>query len=295
MEETLFTKWFGKLLDALRIGNVSETTTKVDHVADRLSQDFQVVSEGIIIKGRLFFPVAKPSKQYPVLIICHGIPASSLSTSPTDPGYEGLALDFTSIGIACVIFNFRGCGDSGGDFNIMGWTRDLEAVHLKVVDTPYIDPTRIIILGFSGGGAAAIRVTADTERVYGLALGAAPAHFKMFVRDPADIIKDFKARGIIRDSDYPTDVHRWLKAFDDIEPRHWINHFKGKHILIVHGDSDELIPIEHAHELHGNAPAGISELVIIPGGAHKLRHNEQSIQAIKNWILRILGWSRVES
>ena len=58
---------------------------------------------------------------------------------------------------------------------MMGWTRDLEAVTEQMLETPHIDPSRIIILGFSEGGAAAIHVAADNPKICGLAVAGAPA------------------------------------------------------------------------------------------------------------------------
>jgi len=143
MEFNLLKIFFGRLLDALRIKSRLEGAVVSDAEGERRKENFQVVCEGITIRGRVFFPVARPSRQYPVVVICHGIPGSGAERPPDDPGYEGLAEEFASKGLAAVIFNFRGCGDSGGNFDMMGWTRDLETVVDKVLNTPYIDPTRL--------------------------------------------------------------------------------------------------------------------------------------------------------
>jgi pimeloyl-ACP methyl ester carboxylesterase len=227
---------------------------------------------------------------YPGLIICHGIPGSGDPRPSDDPGYEALAEDFASLGIASVIFNFRGCGESGGDFEIMGWTRDLETVVSRILDTPFIDPTRLFILGFSGGGAAAIRVAADNSDIYGLAVVGTPAHFEIFDEDPSETVSNFKERGIIRDPAFPPDIDRWTKSFIEIEPRRWIAHFEGKRVLIVHGDEDELIPVEQAQELFERAPAGLAKIRVIPGGVHRLRLDQRCNDIVKEWLLESLGW-----
>jgi pimeloyl-ACP methyl ester carboxylesterase len=201
-----------------------------------------------------------------------------------------MAQDFASLGIAAVIFNFRGCGDSDGNFDMMGWTRDLDAVLDKVLNTSFIDPTRVMMLGFSGGGAAAVHTASDNKRIFALATVAAPAHFGMFESTPEAVLKDFRHRGIIRDDDFPPDLQKWWSEFGEIEPRHWIAYFEGKHLLIVHGDADELIPVEHAKEIYEKAPGGIAKLEIIHGGAHKLRTNEQCMTVLKTWFTDILGW-----
>lgn len=290
MEGNLITTWFRKLLDALRIEPSSSARPRVDAEGDRMVQQFSVTTDGLTIRGRIFFPAARPDRLYPALVICHGVPAGPQAPqSPGDAGYEGLAQDFASLGIAAVIFNFRGCGDSDGNFDLIGWTRDLEAVLDSVVNTPHIDPTRVLVLGFSGGGAAAIKVASEVTTIYGLAAVGTPADFSFLIKNPQPVVEDFRHRGIIRDPEFPGDAERWAAGFLEIEPRRWLPHFRGKNLLIVHGDQDELIPVEQAHDLMKHAPAGVGKLAIIPGGVHKLRLDPRCIDIVKQWVQEILG------
>lgn len=255
-----------------------------------LRQDLSVISDGITLRGWIVFPVPRPARQYPALILCHGVPSGSKPQPEGDTGYEGLAKEFTSMGLASVFFNFRGCGASDGNFDMAGWPRDLEAVLDRVLNTPYVDPDRVIILGFSAGGASAIRVTAENSSVFGLATVAAPAGFEIFGKDDQAILDDFRSRGLIKDPNFPPDLHHWVQGFKEVEARRWVRQYKGKFLLIVHGDADELVPVEHARELFHNAPAGVAELSIIPGGIHQLRLDPRCVSIVKTWITKILGW-----
>src|SRR3972149_1040236 len=105
MESQLVKILFGKLLDALRFNNAPAQREATERTDARLKEAFTVVADGLKIRGRIFFPVAHPSLLYPGLIICHGIPGSGAPRPVDDPGYEGLAEDFASLGIAAVIFN----------------------------------------------------------------------------------------------------------------------------------------------------------------------------------------------
>jgi len=290
MEINLIRTTFNKLLEVLRIKSTPARRVEIDASDQRRKESFSVVSDGITIRGKIFFPSARPAMLYPALIICHGIPGSGAERPRDDLGYEGLARDFSSSGIAAVIFNFRGCGDSGGNFDMMGWVRDLEAVLDKILNTPHIDPTRVMLLGFSGGGAAAIRVAAESDGVYSLAAVGTPAHFGLFEKAPADIVADFKERGLIRDPGFPHDLDHWIDGFKEIEPRRWIAHVRAKHILIVHGDADELIPVEHSRDIFNHAAAGVAELQVIPGGVHRLRLDSRCIGILNEWFPRTLGW-----
>ena len=289
MEGNLLRTWFKKLLDALRFQE-PVSRSQISSPEKRSKDSFSVTSDGIAIRGRVFFPSEHPSRLYPTVVICHGIPGSVVARPVNDPGYEGLAQEFTSLGMAAVIFNFRGCGDSGGNFEMMGWTRDLEMVLDLVLNRPHVDPTRVMLLGFSGGGAAAIRVAAESDKIYAAAVVGTPADFGIFQKEPDQIVADFKERGIIRDQDFPKDLDRWVSGFIEIDPKRWIAHFRGKHLLIVHGDVDELIPLEQAYELKERAPEGISELIVIPEGVHRLRLDARCLEILKTWYLKILGW-----
>jgi len=286
MEFNILSMMFRRLVDALRFERRATSEAPKGPISVGKQDLFQLSVDGIKIAGRILFPKIVPPRLYPVVIICHGIPGSGTPRPHDDPGYESLAEKFVGLGFACVIFNFRGCGDSGGDFDMVGWTRDLESVIAHVSNTPYIDPARIILVGFSGGGAAAIYVSAHMRSVYGLAVAGTPASFRIFRQDPAEIISDFRKRGIIRNPSFPRDVEVWMKHFEEIEPLHWIGHFKGQHLAIVHGDKDELVPVDHAEQMYAVAPNGIKELFIIPGGEHRLRLDQRCVSILESWLLK---------
>lgn len=292
MEQNLIRIMFGKLLKALRFDKPNPRDFGIDLEIDRKVDHFTVQSDGINIKGFVEFPAARPAMQYPALIICHGIPGSGAERPADDPGYESLVKRFSGLGMASVFFNFRGCGDSGGDFDMMGWTRDLRAVIDKISNTPHVDPTRIILLGFSGGGASAICVAADNPDIFALASVSSPSTFTIFDKDPDEIIDDFRQRGLIKTPGFPSNINQWKDSFSEIEPLKWISYFKGKHLLIMHGDADDLIPVSQAQDLYSKAPAGITEINIIPGGEHRLRNNQQCLQILDDWFIKVLGWKK---
>ena len=81
--------------------------------------------DGIPVSGRLYLPDG--NSRHPAVCVCHGIPSGKPSDSD-DGGYPLLAERICQEGFAVLIFNFRGAGDSGGNLDILGWTRDLTAV-----------------------------------------------------------------------------------------------------------------------------------------------------------------------
>ena len=108
--------------------------------------------EGITISGRIYLPAEEG--RYPAVCICHGIPASL--PEPDNNGYPLLAERICREGFAVLIFNFRGTGASGGNFDIQGWTRDLKAAIDYLCALSQVDESHLSLLGFSGGAAVAI-------------------------------------------------------------------------------------------------------------------------------------------
>src|SRR4030043_1141140 len=96
-------------------------------------EPFTLQVEGIPIAGELLRP--EDGGSLPALCICHGIP-SGKPADPDDGGYPHLAARICSAGFVTVIFNFRGTGSSGGDFDMIGWTSDLQAVSRFLENRP---------------------------------------------------------------------------------------------------------------------------------------------------------------
>src|SRR4029078_11048228 len=72
-------------------------------------------------------------------------------------------------------FNFRGTGDSEGDFSLQGWVDDLRNAvgHLLTIS----EPSSVILVGTNTGGSIAICVGADDPRGSAAALLPPPASF----------------------------------------------------------------------------------------------------------------------
>jgi fermentation-respiration switch protein FrsA (DUF1100 family) len=96
-------------------------------------------------------------------------------------------------------------------------------------------------------------------------------------------IQQFREIRVIRDKDFPASVEEWLNGFKTISPIRWIDKIFPHPLLLVHGDADEVVPLEHAHRLYHKARAP-KELAIIPGAKHKLRLEEQAMATVLDWL-----------
>jgi fermentation-respiration switch protein FrsA (DUF1100 family) len=114
---------------------------------------------------------------------------------------------------------------------------------------------------------------------------ACPADFHSLPQreTPRDTIQRFRQIGAIRDKDFPPSIEEWQKGFETVSPIKWIDKISPRPLLLVHGDADELIPLEHAYKLYQKAKEP-KELKIIPGAQHKLRLEEAAMDFILDWL-----------
>lgn len=239
--------------------------------------------EGIDILGELYLP-EEEGKTFPALCICHGIP-SGKPADPADRGYPLLAEKFCQAGFITLIFNFRGTGISGGNFDIMGWTRDLEVAIDYLYSHPKLQKSQLCLMGFSGGAATSAYVAARDLRVTKIILFACPAEFRGFTEQKRaeDMIEDFRRINIIRDKDFPPSLDEWLEGFRHINPIQWIDKIAPRPLLILHGKNDDLIGTDHAWHLYEKA-GDPKEIAIIEDGEHKLRLSEKAMDIALEWL-----------
>lgn len=247
-------------------------------------EEIYLDSEGNKIMGNIFIPDKIYSGKAQTLCICHGIP-SGAPPDPNDPGYPQLAQDFCKMGLVTMIFNFRGTGLSNGNFDIMGWTKDLFVVLDFLYGREEVDKEAIFLMGFSAGAAVSIYCAAHDSRVSYVVSCACPAEFP-FAQDLEQtqiFLQHCRTISIIRDKDFPPSLEFWAEGFKTISPKEWINKISPRPILIIQGEADELVNASHAWTLYNNA-AQPKELALIPGAGHRLRLEKEAMDKAKTWI-----------
>jgi len=237
--------------------------------------------EGLNIVGRLY--LSPGNMPYPTVCVCHGIPAGI--PDPSDRGYAALAEQICRQGFAVLIFNFRGTGASGGNLDILGWTRDLKAVIDYLCALPEVDRSHLYLLGFSGGAAVSVYVAAQDTRVSSVVTCACPAEFTFFtkVEEPQSLIDHFRSIGAIRDDDFPPSAQEWLGGFKLVRPIDYVAGISPRPLLLVHGSKDETVEVSQAHKLYAQAGEP-KQLVIVEGAGHRLRQNDEAMAIVLGWL-----------
>jgi putative redox protein len=248
-----------------------------------MKRNFTLTVDNLRLPGEVYFPETA-KRPCPALCLCHGIPSGQPSPSD-DKGYPGLAERFCAAGFVTLIFNFRGTGLAQGNLDMLGWTRDLKAAIDYLASLQGVDKSRLCLLGSSAGAAISVYVAANDPRVSSVVTFACPANFGFLANKQQvnSLLDHFRSIGLIRDKDFPPSVDEWLEGFSTVSPLRWIGRISPRPLLLIHGDKDDLVPVEHAHRLYKQAREP-KELVIIPSAGHRLRLEEKTITTALDWL-----------
>lgn len=226
-----------------------------------------------------------PQKGAPCIMMSHGFESSK-------DGDKWLVLSsrFYDAGFASLRFSYRGCGEgeekSQGKFEdttLTGRLSDYKAA-IDFLYQARIDMTRLGVIGSSFGGMVAL--AARDDRIRAIVTLATPFSFPSLSELEPRRSQD---KGYIE-----LGSGKRLKKgfFDDLTKYSIGDEIKRIHcpLLIIHGTSDEVVPVEQAYELYryANKP---KRLEIIDGANHafnKPEHLERVINLSLEWFKRYL-------
>ena len=156
------------------------------------------------------------------------------------------AQDLTAAGFDVLLFDSRGYGNSSGRPGEHGSYLDARAARDCLLRQPDVDPARVLYLGESLGGAVAVE----------LALAHPPA--ALVLLSAFTSVRDMARRhyGLIPPALVP-DAYPSLRRIAGLRAP----------LLVVHGDDDMIVPVEHGQALFDAAPEP-KRLCIVPGAGH---------------------------
>ena len=231
--------------------------------------------------------IARPSGEIeagPAVIMCHGFPIASLDAQRAGGTFPQL-MDRTANELGCVAmtFNFRGCGESEGDFSLQGWVDDLRNAIAHVLGLHR--PSGVILLGTNTGGSIAICVAADDPRVCAAGLLSPRADFDDWADHPRRFLDHARELGAVRTPGFPASMDDWSRALRRFRPMAAARRFAPRPLLVMHGEDDRHVPTSDARQLaqaHGSA-----ELTLLDGAGHRLRHDPRAVAILLGWIERL--------
>jgi pimeloyl-ACP methyl ester carboxylesterase len=265
------------------------------------------------------YDVIYPEKvgKLPLLIFCHGFKGFK------DWGHFHLICrKLAKAGICVVKFNFSHNGistNSKYDFddleafaenNYLKELKDINLLltHLQSEETyqQLIDFDNVSILGHSRGGSMAILAGLEDVRIQRIISWAAVADLEE--RLPAEAeLAEWEAEGVRhilngRTGQYMPMNYQFVKALQaDREALSLKTQLKqsNKPLLIIHGEDDQSVPLEHAYALQIWQPN--AELETIPGSGHTFggthpfeedqlpKHSQIAVQATLDFLKRHSG------
>jgi alpha/beta superfamily hydrolase len=241
-------------------------------------------SDGVRLAGFLAEPaVVQATGRRRGLVLCHGFPAGPRGASTSGETYPELAASLANAtGWTVLTFNFRGTGESAGDFSLGGWLTDLRAAVDRL--TGAVD-AGVWLAGFSVGGALALCVAGEDERIRGVASLAAPADFEAWAAEPAAFLGHARELGVIRKSGFPADFAAWAAELSEARPLQSISKIPPRPVLLVHGDNDDVVPLSDGRAL-ADAAGGEVDFRVVAGGSHRLRHDPRATALLQGWLDR---------
>lgn len=240
-------------------------------------------SDELTLEGQILIP----EQPRAALVLCHGIPGGG-PPDPDDEGYAGFARVMADAGYAAMWFNLRGCRGAPGEFSMSGWCTDIEGALDAIPRMKSLEDLPLILVGSSAGGSASIDVAASRSDVAMVATLAAPSSLAKIGDDKTALLQRLRNIGIIHDPAYPPDVDAWWSDLLEASPERAVAKIAPRPMLLVHGDADQVVPYHHAEVLFDKAGEP-KELVRITAGAHQLRRDPRTLDALVDWLDRRLA------
>lgn len=251
-------------------------------------------NHGEKIFGILHRPLV--SGRVPAVVICPGFAGNKCGKFRI---FVTLGKELAKLGIAVLRFDYRGAGDSEGEFRdltLEGKTSDTIKCLEFLANDPQIDPERLGLLGRSLGGVIAVLTARRYSNIKSLALWA-----PVFKSDPwQELWESFKShhKGNTQHDllhNLPPNVPNleFLRQFFKLDLERELEGLKGIPLLHIHGEQDHVVKIEHAKD-YEKARIGLdnTRFVQLPRSDHDFSDvSEQNIaiQETCQWYQRTLS------
>ena len=234
--------------------------------------------------GTRLFGLFLPGREgCPGIVLCHGY-----FKSLAEPFEIGLRLN--QEGYNVLLFDFRGCGRSGGHFTTIGYKETWDVLAAVDFLKSRLRQAPIGVFGISMGAAAAIIAASRTPDIAALVADSPYAHLEGVMRKK---IPDFVPfRWIV--------PFGWLSVLTGqllsggrmrrVRPIDCVRHLSPRPILFIYGERESYIPPDHIRQLF-DAAGEPKEMWVAPGSDHavaRLDHPEEYMRRVLDFFDRYL-------
>jgi hypothetical protein len=242
--------------------------------------------QGQFIAGTLHLPEGEGP--WPGVIFCHGFSGDKVESHFI---FVETARALERRGIASLRFDFRGSGESDGEFVDMtpgSEIADARRALDVLAEQPETDAARLAVLGLSLGGLVAACAAARDGAVSGLVLWSAVADLAEVFEERHESAPERKA--LQRQGYYDYGAHRIGEGFVEsvrrVDPLEELASWGGP-ALLVHGSEDGSVPVEHAGR-YERALSGETTVHIIEGADHTyagVAWEREAIEVTRDWLV----------
>lgn len=236
------------------------------------------------IFGVLHMPLNQ-SKPVPAVLICHGLAGHKTGKYRL---YVTLAKMLASMGIAALRVDFRGSGDSEGEFHEMTVTSTVSDAVTAInwmANNPRLDAARIGIFGRSFGGSVAVMAAAETHKIRSVALWApvfnAKPWLNLWESLQAGTLDEKTRKEAMTINGLMPSLH-FYKEFFDMNLENDLEKLGIVPTLHIHGEKDELILIDHADHYvrHREKANAKTKFIRLPNADHDFSLAEDQTEAL---------------
>lgn len=266
---------------------------------DRPAADIVTWSEVVDVDPlRIHLEWARPSGTGPyptVLVHPHG--------GRTAQHMVGVVWDLAAHGYVAVAADYERHVDGAYRRNLFAWrsAADATAVLDVVVGSPYVDATRVGLLGFSQGGVFSLLIAAHAPRRVRAVVAYYPVtDFPRWLGAERTGIVERAAFAVVRSyfrrQSGAESEARFQEMLVAASPYYVAGNIQAP-VLLVHGERDTTAPVEESERMADRLTAlGKSvELLAVPGGVHIFNFRQKDLaaaawQATTHWLdLRLRG------
>ncbi len=223
----------------------------------------------------------------PCVLFCHGLAGHKIGEHRV---YVYLAEQLSKAGVASLRIDFRGSGDSEGEFSEMTLKGEVSDALLALnflQDSPLIDAKRIGVYGRSFGAAVATIAAEKFGNIQSIALWAPIFDGHQWeeaweMQESGEMDAKRRHQLMMVNGQLPS-----VEFYSEIFTMNLAAHIrKLSHVpfFLIHGEKDPIISIEHSEryvKVRSEDPAAKTEFIRIPHSDHDFTNPEEKQLALK--------------
>lgn len=230
---------------------------------------------------------SEPEKRPPGLLVLHGFPGLA-------PIMNDLMSALCQEGFAPMMFHYRGSWGSGGRYDFLGALDDARRALAILSSREDVDAQNLTVIGHSFGGLVATYMAAWNARVKA-AIALCPVasieenltltHRKTILRRGLPFVSGLTIKKA--QEQWETLAHRY-------DPVQYVDKISPRPLLLIHGDKDDIIPIDCSVKLFSKAQEP-KELFVVEGADHIFAGRRQAVtDKVVSWLRSAFSLSEPE-